>query len=476
MLICIVCEGCYPYVVGGVSSWIQQLVSAMPQHRFIIYAIGANVGIKGKFKYTLPPNIEAVHEIFLDDIFNEVATMKDIEIKQWEKEELQNLMFGKAEKWGSIFALFAKMNFTVAEFLMTPQFFDVASAVYNAGYEKTLFIEYLWTLRSMYMTLFYVLKQTIPYADLYHSVSTGYSGVVASMGKYFHGKPFILTEHGIYTREREEEIIKADWIQGDYKDLWIKFFYNMSKCAYTFADKVVALFETNSNIQHEMGCDLSKLMVISNGIKTSMFENLPQKEPDDPYINVGAVIRVVAIKDIKTMIYAFDIVKRYVHNAKFFIMGPTDEDEEYYNECVALLTELGTKDVIFTGRINVREYIGKMDVMVITSISEGQPLAVMEGMAAGKAFVTTNVGCCSELLQGRETDLSGECGYTAPVMDFEKIADAIIILCNSPKTRREMGEIAYNRIRKYYTEEKFKTSYVQLYQGFENYMMYGARF
>ena len=70
------------------------------------------------------------------------------------------------------------------------------------------------------------------------------------------------------------------------------------------------------------------------------------------------------------MLQSFYVVKKSIGNAKFYIMGPTDEDDEYYEECVALVEQLEMKDVIFTGSVNIKDYIGKMDILVLTSISE----------------------------------------------------------------------------------------------------------
>lgn len=52
-------------------------------------------------------------------------------------------------------------------------------------------------------------------------------------------------------------------------------------------------------------------------------------------------------------------------------MGPTDEDKKYAQECFDLVKALNVSDVEFTGRINVRDYLGKMDFTLLTSISEG---------------------------------------------------------------------------------------------------------
>lgn len=41
MRICLIAEGCYPYVAGGVSTWVQQLIQGMPEHTFVICTIGA---------------------------------------------------------------------------------------------------------------------------------------------------------------------------------------------------------------------------------------------------------------------------------------------------------------------------------------------------------------------------------------------------------------------------------------------------
>ena len=70
MRICLLAEGSYPYIVGGVSAWIQMLIQGMPEHEFIIYAIGAEEKDRGNFKYKLPSNVVAVKEIFLDTVLN----------------------------------------------------------------------------------------------------------------------------------------------------------------------------------------------------------------------------------------------------------------------------------------------------------------------------------------------------------------------------------------------------------------------
>ena len=54
MRICIIAEGCYPYVVGGVSGWVHSMIQTFPKQEFILLTIIANRELSGKFAYELP--------------------------------------------------------------------------------------------------------------------------------------------------------------------------------------------------------------------------------------------------------------------------------------------------------------------------------------------------------------------------------------------------------------------------------------
>lgn len=89
-------------------------------------------------------------------------------------------------------------------------------------------------------------------------------------------------------------------------------------------------------------------------------------------------------------------------DAKLWIIGPTDEDEEYFEECKDLVENLDMeKYITFTGRVDVREYYSFLDLLLLTSISEGQPLSILEGLSSGIPFIATDVGNCCEILQGK---------------------------------------------------------------------------
>lgn len=464
MKICMIVEGCYPYVVGGVSSWVQSMIQSYKEHEFIILAINTNREDSGKFAYTIPENVSEVRELYLQDVdWVGKRRKKKFHLKSEEIEALRSLILGEEIQWKEIFNVFESGRKSINMLLMSSEFFYLAKELYDSKYSNVLFSDFLWTLRSMYLPLFYVLNFDIPKADIYHSVATGYAGIFASMGKLQYGGASLISEHGIYTREREEELIKAKWVKGEYKDIWIEQFNKMSICAYQYADKVTALFAHARELQIELGCPKEKAVVVPNGVNTHMFEDIKGRNEDDTYINAGAILRVTPIKDVKTMLQAFAYAKQKDNRLKLWIMGPMDEDPQYSSECVLLAQSLGLEDIEFTGRVQVKDYIGRMDMLLLTSISEGQPLTILEGFCAKKPCIATNVGNCSGLILG-ERDEYGPAGIITPVMSVEKIGEAILRLAQDEKLRILMGEIGYKRCNEFYRKEQMIETFGQIYE------------
>ena len=123
--------------------------------------------------------------------------------------------------------------------------------------------------------------------------------------------------------------------------------------------------------------------------------------------------------------------------------------------------------LIFTGRVDVVSYMEKLDFTVLTSISEGQPLSVLESLAAGRPCVTTDVGCCRELLDGEGDDPYGLAGYHVPPMRRDLLADALENMCRSRERRLMMGENGRKRVAAYYTNTQMIENYRQMYREVE---------
>lgn len=466
MKICIVAEGCYPYVVGGVSGWINSMIQAFPEHEYIVLGLISNRSQSGKFEYHLPDNVSAVYEAYLDDL-DWSDTKKEgrrTKLKKSDYRALRSLVMNRRVEWDAIFDMFSKDTFSIDDLLMGADFLKIVTEYYNANYPQIVFSDFLWTMRSIYLPLFLILKTPLPKADVYHCVATGYAGVLGAMANRIYGSKLIISEHGIYTREREEEIIKATWVKGIYKNIWIEQFKKMSMVAYDKADIVTSLYGHARELQIELGCPAEKTMITPNGINADRFMNVPgKKEEDAEFFNIGAVLRVTPIKDVKTMIQAFSFAKERCPKLKLWIMGPTNEDEEYANECFDLVDTLGVRDVEFTGRVDVTQYIGRMDVSILTSISEGQPLTILESYAAHVPTIATDVGNCRELIYGEADDDFGTAGILTHIMNVSEIADAMVEMATNEEARLAMAEAGFKRVNAKYRIEHMRASYRKIY-------------
>ena len=154
-------------------------------------------------------------------------------------------------------------------------------------------------------------------------------------------------------------------------------------------------------------------------------------------------------------------------NLKLWIMGPTDEDEEYAKECFDMVELIGTDDVEFTGRVNVTDYMAGLDMTILTSISEGQPLTILESYAAHKPVIATDVGNCRGLIYGEDDDF-GAAGILTHIMNVAEIADAMVQLAKKKNLRESMGEVGYKRLMRKYRVEDMKKTYSDIYWKFED--------
>lgn len=457
-------EGCYPYVNGGVSTWMHQYINEMPEHEFVLWVIGAKAQDKDKFVYTLPENVVEIHQVFLDDalrikdtgLFNYAFTEK-------QHKALSDLIISKDPDWDLLFEMYQVKRINPMSYLKSEVFLQSLIEVCKKEFPYIAFSDVFHSVRSRLLPVLYLMGTYVPKADVYHAISTGYGGLLASMGAWLYKKPLLLTEHGIYTREREEEIIRAKWVQKAFKPHWINFFYMLSSLIYKRAFRVTSLFTNAMKTQIDMGCDAQKCLVIENGISYERLCDIPLKE-DDGIVDIGAVVRLAPIKDIKTMIYSFFELCSRMDNVRLHIMGGVD-DEQYANECYELVKQLCLEDkIIFTGRVNIVEYFEKLDFTLLTSISEGQPLSILESFAARRPCVTTDVGCCSELVNGKPEDSFGIAGICVPPMQREKLADAMEYMCSSRQTRLEMGLIAQKRVYEYFRYNIMLSKYRNLYK------------
>ncbi|MDQ0300119.1 glycosyltransferase involved in cell wall biosynthesis [Salibacterium salarium] len=463
MKVGIVAEGSYPYISGGVSSWIHMLIQSMPKTTFEIIAISDQPRTSADYKYSLPSNVSGVTDICLTEQFQKMKGKASLSTD--ERNKLLDWMSLKSFNASALEVIGndGKIG-TPSMFFNSPIFWSFVENEYEVEKQSSSFLDYLSMWKSMFTPVFSLLQRNYPDVDVIHAVSTGYAGIVASYLNKSRQIPFILTEHGMYAREREEEILQSHWVPEEFKERWISFFYHMSAQAYKQADDVITLFNRNSRLQEWVGAPSDKLKVIPNGVSYQKLAALPRNNTNET-LKIGAIVRVVPIKDIKTMIQAASYLKKEQIPFQLFIMGPMDEDEIYAKECRQLIHSLGLEEEVFmVGKVNIMDYLETMDVCVLSSISEGQPLAVLEGMAAAIPWVVTDVGSCAELIQGTAEDTYGDAGFVVPPVHAEPLGERLKWFYHYPEEGRIMGENGQRRVKAYYQMETMIDYYYGLYR------------
>ncbi len=494
--VCLILEGTYPFVSGGVSTWVHNLIRALPDIRFCGVSIFPTRKDTEELKYELPENFDLthvayIHEYNLEDEGNQ---------KRRERQRIvdtitafhRGLDHPDKSRFGAVVDMFqhhGESGLTIRDLVHGKESWNFLVEQYGGSQNTVSFIDYFWTYRFTHLPLFNLLSAPIPRARVYHTISTGFAGMLATMAKHIHRRPMLLTEHGIYTKERKIEISQAEWIyvaEGErvrvqkdvnaFQKLWINMFEGLGRMAYRMADRIFTLYEGNRKLEIAEGADPKKIELIPNGIDIERFENLKPAALDEAEKNkkaftVAFVGRVVAIKDVKTFVRACKIASLQMPDLSFLILGPTDEDPDYYRECQDLVQLLRLeKQITFTGRINVMQYYKKIDLLVLTSVSEAQPLVILEANCAGIPVVASDVGSCRELIEGRTRNdrMIGPSGAITPVADPTGTARGIVSILSDPDMRQQMADNGRRRVKRYYRESDLNRKYHDIYKHFMN--------
>ena len=179
--------------------------------------------------------------------------------------------------------------------------------------------------------------------------------------------------------------------------------------------------------------------------------------------------RVVPIKDIKTYVQAVQLLRSQFPELTALVMGPADEQPDYYEQCKSMVAQLGLSDTLrFTGQVDVTQHFPRIHVNVLTSVSESQPLSVLEAGAAGIPTVATNVGACREMLLGRrdEHPALGAGGIVTDVASPEQTAAAIGELLRDRDRRERLGLVMQQRIKRYYDLPVVDEAYARMYRRY----------
>ncbi len=486
-------EGTYPYVSGGVSSWVHQIVRGFPQLTFGAVFLGSRRADYGEPRYQMPENFVHLENHYLHESASRVdqpaPTAGDAQMFERVRtlHEAYRRRSGADDLLAPLLPEFADgALLSERMFLHSRQSWDYIAQMYRERCTDPSFVDYFWTVRIMHAPIWKLarLARSAPRARVLHTVSTGYAGFLGVLLRHQQQRPLLISEHGIYTKERKIDLFQATWVRDNrgvfemssggiayFKDLWVRFFEALGRAAYDAARHIVSLYEANRQRQITDGADASRTRSIPNGIDLERFAPLREKrafDPDGSPATIACLIgRVVPIKDVKTFVRAMRSVVTRLPHAQAWIAGPEDEDKEYAHECHLIVESLGLQDSVkFLGFQQMTELLPKIGVVVLSSISEALPLVILEGFAAGIPCVSTDVGSCRQLLEGGsdEDRALGAAGTIVRIADPQALGNAIADLLGDPARWHAAAEAGIARVEKFYTQPMMFEQYRELYE------------
>ncbi|CAM4089708.1 GT4 family glycosyltransferase PelF [Kibdelosporangium persicum] len=448
--IALISEGAYPFHPGGVSLWCDQLINGMPEHRFT--AVALTVDGSERSTWPAPGNLAKV-----------------VNLPLWgEPPEDRSRRKGFAEIHSAFLEALRPPGDADALLAVLPAMFAYAQ---NADLGKAMLsndaIDRLmtqWTpplrlrdaltaadlLEHMLRPLSYRPIQ----ADICHLSMNGLSALVAMAAKWTYGTPILMSEHGVYLRERYLGIVDEP-APHTVKVLLLSFFRALAGAAYRAADMLAPHSSYNRRWQLHNGADERRMRTMYNGIDPADFPPV-EHEPDEP--TIVFVGRIDPLKDLHTLIRAFHLVRAEIPDARLRMFGPvTPVNEGYHASCVELIGHLGlTGAAVFEGRVprQIDAYHAG-HLVALTSVSEGFPFTVVESMSAGRPQVCTNVGGVSEAV--------GDAGFVVPPRDHAAVARACVKLLTDTSLRRRLGRVARQRVLENFTLQQWNDTYRGIY-------------
>lgn len=481
--VCLIVEGGYPYIVGGVAFWMDAFMRACSGLKFHVITISISSQPKVR-KFEILDNLVGTTDIILDSCpTGRAPTTRDSELINEGVHLIQGTFAGDRDNsFARLVELVRCTGFGQAALLDSKPAWIALEQAYRDLLPDGPYVDFFWSWRFLAQSLLTIISTPLPEARIFHAVSAGYAGLVGAYAKQVTGRPYVVTEHGIYTNERRIELGIADWIfdsgvggfvvgdrPSELRDFWFDAFASLSRITYEFADIITTQYRANQDYQRLDGAPEHKLRIIPNGIDADVYAGIHRStEPRPP--TVLMIGRIVPIKDTRTFIVAMARLRELVPDVVAILIGPEEEDPAYAKGCRELVAQLGLETTVqFLGRVrDVNAYLGQVDVIALTSISEAQPLALLEAAATGLPAVTTDVGSCRELIEGFEGDpVIGIGGIVVGACNPNAVAEALAAILGNDQMRAEMGRVMRQRTLSLYHKERVRRMYESLYASME---------
>jgi glycosyltransferase involved in cell wall biosynthesis len=224
---------------------------------------------------------------------------------------------------------------------------------------------------------------------------------------------------------------------------------------------VVAVSDDVKQRLLKAGVREEKIHLIRNGIDLRPFHGATPSlrnglESGSPPL-VGLIGRLAQEKGIDVFLRAVPQVLAEVPSVQFVVVGDGPDREKLES----LIDELHIRESIsmMGRRDDMPSVYASLDVMVSASRQEGLPMAILEGMASGRALVATAVGAVPTVV------LDDVTGVIVPAEDEGLLANAITGLLRDSKRRERLGASARRLIEDEFSAERMTADYLRVYEG-----------
>ncbi|MFE0352600.1 GT4 family glycosyltransferase PelF [Streptomyces nigra] len=443
-------EGTYPHSHGGVSVWCDQLVTGMPDIEFDVIAV-TGTG-REPLVWDLPGHVRDVLSVPMWGPTPDGRLPRGRSRRQLATayEKFLTALVDPGAEDGFAPALHALARAAAAgelgPFLRGDSAIRVLTAVWTrpglAVREARPTLHDALTATALLEHALRPLAAPPPRDGVAHAVSGGVAVLPGLAARERYGVPLLLTEHGVYLRERYLGYRSAAY-RWPVKAVVLGFFRLLAQESYRQAALITPGNRYNRLWEEQGGADPAAIRTVYNGVDPAAFPPAGP-EPETPTLSWAG--RVDPIKDLETLIRAFALVREQRPDVRLRLFGGTPRGGEAYRErCEALAADLGHGDAVtFEGRVDdIKDAYAAGSVVMLSSISEGFPFTLIEAMSCGRATVSTDVGGVREAV--------GDTGLVVPPRDPAAMAAAALELLGDPVRRRAMGEAARLRVIEQFT-------------------------
>lgn len=230
-----------------------------------------------------------------------------------------------------------------------------------------------------------------------------------------------------------------------------------------FVDKIIAVSkELEQYLINVVKLPRNKIITIVNGINTILYSprGKPRNLLEEFHIPnnhkiVGTVGRLAEVKDQISLIKAFKMVHEIIPMSILMIVGDGPIKQRL---CDVVAENNLNNSVIFTGnREDLPELLNLFDVFVLSSLSEGTSVSLLEAMAAGVTPVVTGVGGNKSIVDDQVN------GIIVEPKNISQMAEAIITLLRDDNKRRKFSSHAVNKVKNFYSLNNMVDQYTSLY-------------